>query len=247
MPFIKLKFLPFLLIVILFSSCTQSSKKTEEQYLADAKTKYDEKKYNEAITDYREFLKNYPKSGQAVFAYNQIAGIQIENLKDHLGAISTYKELAANFPDSKEAKQSLFMVAFIYDETLKDKENAKLAYKAFLQKYPTDTDPNDKMSESAKTMLDVLESGKSIEDMIQEKINEMGNSPKTPVDLNIQDDPSGTPQSGTQKSNPTSSDPSKTQSKGAQSEQPVKKTPDEKKNSMTTPQGETPGGDPAKK
>ncbi len=237
MPFTKLKFLPFLLVVILFASCTQSSKKTEEQYLADAKARYEEKKYDEAITNYREFLKNYPKSGQAVYAYNQIAGIQIENLKDHLGAINTYKELAANFPDSKEAKQSLFMVAFIYDETLKDKENAKQAYKVFLQKYPTDTDPNDKMSESARTMLEVLESGKSIEDMIQEKINKMGDSTIPPVDLDIKDDPSGTPKSGTDKSTPNSSDPVKKDNKASE----------ENKNAMTTPQGETPGGDPAKK
>lgn len=237
MPFTKLKFLPFLLVAILFASCTQSSKKTEEQYLADAKARYEEKKYDEAITNYREFLKNYPKSGQAVYAYNQIAGIQIENLKDHLGAINTYKELAASSPDSKEAKQSLFMVAFIYDETLKDKENAKQAYKVFLQKYPTDTDPNDKMSESAKTMLDVLESGKSIEDMIQEKINKMGDSAVPPVDLDIKDDPSGSTQTGTSKSTPNTSDQVKKDSK----------TSEENKNSMTTPQGETPGGDPAKK
>ena len=237
MPFTKLKFLPFLLLVVLFASCTQSSKKTEEQYLADAKARYEEKKYDEAITNYREFLKNYPKSGQAVYAYNQIAGIQIENLKDHLGAINTYKELAASSPDSKEAKQSLFMVAFIYDETLKDKENAKQAYKVFLQKYPTDTDPNDKMSESAKTMLDVLESGKSIEDMIQEKINKMGDSAVPPVDLDIKDDPSGSTQTGTSKSTPNTSDQVKKDSK----------TSEENKNSMTTPQGETPGGDPAKK
>ncbi|MBK9226230.1 MAG: tetratricopeptide repeat protein [Ignavibacteria bacterium] len=243
MPFTKLKFLPFLLVVILFASCTQSSKKTEEQYLADAKARYEEKKYDEAITNYREFLKNYPKSGQAVYAYNQIAGIQIENLKDHLGAINTYKELAASSPDSKEAKQSLFMVAFIYDETLKDKENAKQAYKVFLQKYPTDTDPNDKMSESARTMLEVLESGKSIEDMIQEKINKMGDSTMSPVDLDIKDDPSGTPQSGTNKSTPNTSDPVKKDSKVP----PTNKTSEENKNAMTTPQGEIPGGDPAKK
>jgi hypothetical protein len=60
----------------------------------------------------------------------------------------------------------MFMVAFIYDETLKDKENAKTYYKKFIEKYPADTDPNDKMTESAKRMLEVLESGKSIEELI---------------------------------------------------------------------------------
>ncbi len=230
----KLKFLHLLLIVFFFSSCGQQSKKTEDQYISDAKAKYDEKKFDEAITSYREFLKNYPKSSQAIYAYNQIAGIQIENMKDQLGAINTYKELAANFPDTKEAKQSLFMVAFIYDETLKDKENAKNAYKAFLEKYPTDTDPNDKMSESARTMLQVLESGKSIEEMIQEKIGTMDGSQNSKVDLEIKDGISGPNDSGPQGGNVNS----EKENKMTDSETPVKKAPgiDSK-----------PGEDPAKK
>lgn len=189
-----MKFLPLVMLAMFLVSCSQQSKRTEDQYINDAKTKLDEKKFDEAVADYRELLKNYPKSDKAIFAYNQIAGIQIENLKNYEGAISTYKELAAAFPDKKEAKQALFMVAFIYDETLKDKENAKASYKSFLEKYPTDTDPNDKMSESAKTMLQVLESGKSIEDMIQQKINEMGGQKSDSVNLDIKDEPSGTPE-----------------------------------------------------
>ena len=172
---LNLKFLSVLIFSIILVSC--SSKKTEEEYLNSAKTNLEEKKYNEAITDYREYLKNYPKSDQAVFAYNQIAGIQIDGLKNPQEGIKTYTELAEKFPDTKDAKQSLFMVAFIYDETLKDKQSAITAYEAFLAKYPKDLDENDKMSESAATMLGVLKSGKSIEEIIQENIDKMGGSP----------------------------------------------------------------------
>jgi tetratricopeptide (TPR) repeat protein len=143
--------------------------------MTDAKAKLDEKKYDEAIVEYQEYLKSYPKSDKAVFAYNQIAGIQIDGLKNPQAGIKTYTELAEKFPDTKDAKQSLFMVAFIYDETLKDKPNAIEAYKNFLAKYPKDMDANDKMSESATTMLEVLQSGKSIEQIIQENIDKMGN------------------------------------------------------------------------
>ncbi|MEO8666673.1 MAG: tetratricopeptide repeat protein, partial [Ignavibacteria bacterium] len=87
--------------------------------------------------------------------------------------IKTYTELAEKYPGTKDAKQALFMVAFMYDETLKDKDNAIKSYKMFLEKYPTDNDPNDKMSESAKTMLEVLQSGKSIEEIIQQNIDKM--------------------------------------------------------------------------
>ena len=172
----NLKFLTVLFFSLLLVGCSQNTK-TEDQFLTEAKAKYEEKKYDEAIAVYRDFIKNYPKSDKAIYAYNQIAGIQIESLKNPQEGIKTYTELAEKFPGTKDAKQALFMVAFMYDETLKDKDNAIKAYEVFLQKYPTDTDANDKMSESARTMLEVLKSGKSIEEIIQQNINKMAGQP----------------------------------------------------------------------
>lgn len=173
----NLKNFTLLFLTLIFIGCS-NQKKTEEVYLTEAKTLLDDKKFDESIKTYRDFIKDYPKSDKAIFAYNQIAGIQIDALKNPQEGIKTYKELAEKFPSTKEAKQGLFMVAFIYDETLKDKENAIKSYQEFLTKYPTDSDPNDKMSESAKTMLEVLKSGKSIEEMIQQNIEKMGGQGK---------------------------------------------------------------------
>jgi len=170
---INLKFLSVILLALFLTGCS-STKKTEDVYLSEAKTQLDAKKYDEALATYQEFVKEYPKSDKTVFAYQQIAGIQIDLLKKPLDGIATYTVLAEKFPDTKDAKQSLFMIAFIYDENLKDKANAITAYKNFLAKYPKDTDANDKMSESAATMLEVLESGKSIEEMIQQNIEKSG-------------------------------------------------------------------------
>ncbi|MBN8571283.1 MAG: tetratricopeptide repeat protein [Ignavibacteria bacterium] len=175
---INLSLLTLLFAAFLFSSCQKSENvKPEQAYLDDAKKLYDEKKFDESIAAYRELIKNYPASEKnAIYAYNQIAGIYFDGLKDYQKTVDTYRELAEKYPNSKEAKQSLFMVAFTYDEYMKDKDKAKDAYKKFLEKYPNDTDPNDKMSESARTMLQVLESGKTIEDMIKEN---SGNTDKT--------------------------------------------------------------------
>ncbi len=179
MRIVNLKFFTLLILAVTMFGCSTNQKKTEDQYITEAKTQLDEKKYDESIKTYREFIKEYPKSDKAVFAYNQIAGIQIDALKNNQEGIKTYKELAEKYPSTKEAKQSLFMVAYIYDETLKDKENAIKSYQEFLAKYPTDSDPNDKMSESAKTMLEVLQSGKSIEEMIQQNIGKTNTQSKT--------------------------------------------------------------------
>lgn len=181
---INLSLLTLLFAAFLFSSCSKTSNvKPEQAYLDEAKKLYDEKKFDESIAAYRELIKNYPSSEKnAIYAYNQIAGIYFDGLKDYQKTVDTYKELSEKYPNSKEAKQSLFMVAFTYDEFMKDKEKAKDAYKKFLEKYPQDADPNDKMSESARTMLQVLESGKTIEDMIKENSGTTDKAPKTGKD-----------------------------------------------------------------
>ena len=50
---------------------------------------------------------------------------------------------------------------------LKDKNKAKENYKKFLDKYPKDEDPNEKMSESARMMLQMLDDNRTIEDIIK--------------------------------------------------------------------------------
>jgi tetratricopeptide (TPR) repeat protein len=179
-------FILIALFAVMLNSCgkKESTLNTEEEYLAAAKTLLDsgevtknKELFTQSLEKYKEFIGKYPKSEKVIFAYNQIAGIYFDKLQNFPEAINTYKAIYENYPDKKEAKQSLFMVAFIYDETLKDKENAKIFYKKFLEKYPTDTDPNDKMSESAARMLEVLESGKSIEDLILQ--NETAGDKKT--------------------------------------------------------------------
>lgn len=167
----RINLLVILLAAIVFYSCGEE-KMTEEEYLNKANTELENKQYKESITTYQELIKNYPQSKNSIFAYNQIAGIYMENMQDFPSGIQAYKDLYASFPDTKEGKNALFMVAFTYDEKLQDKDNAVKSYKEFLAKYPEDTDPNEKMSESAKMMIEVLESGKSVEDLIEQKIME---------------------------------------------------------------------------
>ena len=193
-----------LLLAILFAtmiiSCGKQEQNlnTEDEYLNAAKSLYDSavaksdnELFNQSITKYKEFIAKYPNSDKVIFAYNQIAGISFDNLKNYPEAINIYKTIYEKYPDKKEAKQSLFMVAFIYDETLKDKENAMASYRLFLEKYPKDADENDKMSESARRMLEVLETGKSIEELILQNAGneETKTETKTEVKKETKQDP----------------------------------------------------------
>ena len=169
----KIKILLSIALIFTLASCSRKMK-TEEDYLSTAKSLYDSamvKKDNnmftESINTYKEFIKEYPKSDKAVFAYLQVAKIYDENLANYPEAVKAYSDVVDKFPATKDAKQSMFLVAFIYDEKMKDKDNAIIAYKKFLEKYPKDSDENEKLSESARVMLQTLESGTSIEDIIK--------------------------------------------------------------------------------
>lgn len=175
----KFKFLLLLIIpALLLTAC---SKESEDTILMNAKAKMEEgkkfegegkaedakKSYNEAVELYKKFLTEYPSSQKAPEVYSNIAKIYVDNLRDYPNAIKYYEELSTKHPASKESKYGMFMVAFIYDEMLKDKNKAKENYKKFLDKYPKDEDANEKMSESAKIMLGMLEGNQSIEDIIK--------------------------------------------------------------------------------
>jgi len=169
----KIQILLSIVLVFTLASCSNKMK-TEEDYLATAKSLYDSavvKKDNsmftETIQTYKDFLRDYPKSEKAIFAYTQIAKIYDENLANYPEAVKTHSEIVEKFPGTKDSKQSMFLVAFIYDEKMKDKDNAIISYKKFLDKYPKDENENEKLSESARVMLQTLESGSSIDDIIK--------------------------------------------------------------------------------
>ena len=168
----------FLLIVaFIFSACTQT-KKTEDQYTNSAKTlldsaiaKNDNNLFLEAVKTYREFLKEYPNSNNALSVYMQIGQIYTDNLKNYNEAVNTYKEIINKYPDKREAMNSMFMIAFIYDSYLNDKQNAKDAYKKFLDKYPETSNPEDSYKrESAKVMLEALEKNIPVDSLIMNKV-----------------------------------------------------------------------------
>lgn len=160
---------------------TACSKESEDSMLLNAKNKLEEgkklegeskpeeakKAYGEAVELYKKFLTEYPSSPKAPEVYSSIAKIYVDNLRDYPNAVKYYEELTQKHPNTKESKYGMFMVAFIYDEMLKDKEKAKVNYKKFLDKYPKDEDPNEKMSESARMMLQMLDENRSIEDIIK--------------------------------------------------------------------------------
>jgi len=186
--------LTLVFVSVMFFSC---SKETEETMLLNAKAKLDEAKkfetdnktedakrtYAETIDLYKSVLKEYPSSAKAPEVYRIIAELYDNALVDYDNAIRFYKELVDKYPATKEAKYGLFMMGYIYDDKVKNKDLAKEYYKKFLDKYPQDTDPNEKLSESVRFMLKMMEENKTIEDVI--KSIPQDTTRKTEVDKNV--------------------------------------------------------------
>lgn len=152
-------------ILLLYTSVAH----TQNDLLKEAKKYYDNKFYNSAVGIYSDFVLRNPNADQKRYALKQIADINFEMLKDYDASIFVYQIIADNYPYTRDAKEALFVIAFIYDDHLKDKETAIIKYKEFIDLYKDDPpDINDKMVESARVVLKVLETGKTIKEVMEE-------------------------------------------------------------------------------
>jgi TolA-binding protein len=84
-------------------------------------------------------------------------------LKRTTQAFMIYKEVNDSFPDTKAGADAMFMMAFQYENNFKNYPKAKEYYAAFIAKYPTHP-----LVKDAQASLDMLNSGKTVEEMVKE-------------------------------------------------------------------------------
>jgi hypothetical protein len=163
-----------LIILMSFYLTSLFAQNSEYEILSSAKNFYDKGVENnkaeyfyKSIDFYNKSILKFPNSENALASYLQIAKIYDENLNENTNAILTYYKIYIRFQNTREAKQSLFLIAFIYDDKMNDIINAIQSYRNFLNKYPEDEYSNEKLSETAKVSLIILESGKTFRDLIK--------------------------------------------------------------------------------
>lgn len=77
-------------------------------------------------------------------------------------AIELWNNMMVRFPNYSKAPEALFLEAFTYENDLGDKPKAKELYHEFIDKYP-----NHDLTDDAQQLLQIIESGKSIEEVIK--------------------------------------------------------------------------------
>ena len=166
---IAVRSLFLLLIVIVLVNC---SGKSAQQYYDSGMANIKDGKYNEALTDFRTLIKEYPDDNLVANAYFETAKIYHGKLIKDLPlkessdkAVRSYQIVANKYPDSPLAPNALFMVGFIEANELRQFGKAKETYSKFLQKYP-----DNELAKSAQAELDNL--GVSAEEILKKNLKE---------------------------------------------------------------------------
>jgi len=166
-----MKLLSITSVLIIFLFISGCSKKTDEQYLNEAKTSVSNNNISEAVTAYQKLIEEYPNSPKAPEAVFQLATLyqnkMIKNIPQNQSlqkAISLFRSIFDKYPQSELAPKALFMSGFIQANDLKSYNEATASFTLFLQKFP-----NNELASSAKEELDNM--GLTPEEILQKKKN----------------------------------------------------------------------------
>ena len=162
------KLLIILSAVVLIVSCKSAHDKmidkidaTDKLMMADTLMK-DDSLASQQYNTLSEFALKFPKDEKTPVYLLKSADLA-SRLKRTMQAFLIYKKVNEDFPNTKQGADGMFMMAFLYENNFKNNDKAKEYYTLFINKYPDHPFVKD-----AKASLDMLNSGKTIEDMVKE-------------------------------------------------------------------------------
>lgn len=158
-----------LLLLVLFAVACNSNK--DRDTFNEAEKKYNEKKYSEALADYKLVIEEYSSSDYAAKSLMKVGAMyqmflvpNVQTEESNKKAVEYYRQLFKNFSNSADAPKALFMSGFILANNLNKLDEAKLTYQTFLDKYP-----KHELAAQIKIELDNL--GKTPEEILQNKLS----------------------------------------------------------------------------
>ncbi|MEW6654432.1 MAG: tetratricopeptide repeat protein [Bacteroidota bacterium] len=162
------KIFSLLLVVVFLGACSTNK---DRDTFTEAEAKYNAKKYEEALADYKLIVEEYPTSDFALKSLMKIGSMyqmflvpNVETQESNKKAVEYYRELYKNFPNSEDAPKALLMAGFILANNLNKLDEAKITYQTFLDKYP-----KHELAAPIKLELDNL--GKTPEEILQNKLS----------------------------------------------------------------------------
>ncbi len=156
------------IIIILVTAC--NTNKDRDTFNA-AERNYNDKKYAEALTDYKLVIEEYSSSDFAAKSLMRVGSMyqmflvpNVQGDESNKKAVEYYRDLYKNFPKSEDAPKALFMSGFILANNLNKFDEAKLTYQTFLEKFP-----KHELASQIKMELENL--GKTPEEILENKLS----------------------------------------------------------------------------
>ena len=156
------------IIIILVTAC--NTNKDRDTFNA-AERNYNDKKYAEALTDYKLVIEEYSSSDFAAKSLMRVGSMyqmflvpNVQGDESNKKAVEYYRDLYKNFPKSEDAPKALFMSGFILANNLNKFDEAKLTYQTFLEKFP-----KHELAPQIKMELENL--GKTPEEILENKLS----------------------------------------------------------------------------
>lgn len=158
----------FLLFVVFIVACNSNK---DRDTFNEAEKKFEEKKYSEALADYKLVIDEYSSSDYAAKSLMKVGSIyqmfllqNISNEESNKKAVEFYRELYKKFPNSADAPKALFMSGFILANNLNQFDEAKITYQTFLDKFS-------KNELVAQVKMELENLGKTPEEILQNKLS----------------------------------------------------------------------------
>ena len=187
----KLKIVLVLTVIVvsaLLISCSKKPAQTEDDYLKNANAlldsaynKKDDNLKNDALKLFQEFPNLYPSSNNVGISYQKVAEIYM-TMKKFDECIKTLTMVTDKYKGKTDGVKAQFQIGYIYFDELKDMDKAKAAFQKLLTDYPANTTPDAGLTQTADQLIkdiDIMKSGKSYEDIINERIGMSDKKEKT--------------------------------------------------------------------
>lgn len=156
-----------ILSLILFACASDNGKKIYDQ----AEKFYSEKKYEQALTEYKKVVEEYSSGEFREKSLMKIASMyymylvpNVNENESNKKAVEYFRLFYKEFPKSQDAPKALFLTGFILANHLKNLDEARLSYQTFLDKFP-----DNELANSVKLELENL--GKNPDEILQNKLS----------------------------------------------------------------------------
>ncbi len=174
--------IPFILLVVVFTSCNSKSSlvskinKSEAVIFSDSTADPDNTKVKDLTELYLKYADKYPEDTMSAEYLFKAADLYIY-LRDYRSTLTMFDRIQTSYPTFSKLDKTYFLKAFIYEQHLNEPEKAAELYRQFIVKFPY----SDLTDDASQALLFVGKSDEEIMKMLNERAADSTLQTQTPA------------------------------------------------------------------